>query len=218
MVTETIESGVALQGSYDVEAEIRSIPPSYGVKGMFFERLVLVLGSDFEHAAKTLEKPPTNGRYLAFRDYPGRDFARLAAAAGRKVYPRLGLREAIRRIALDDFEVFADSTIGKVTLAVASNARSVLNKVPFIYRSLAPGDWDIAAEDVGEQTVRLDFRPFVGRWEYAVGQFEGAVLHYVERSVIHVYELERGHVRFDVEHSPAPGVRRSNPTSSARQP
>src|SRR5687768_11204107 len=209
MLAESIESGVALHGSYDVETEVHSIPPAYGVKGMFFERLVVVLGPDFDGVAKTLEKPPLNGRYVAFRDYPGGDFARLAAAAARKVYPRLGLREGVRRVALDDFKVFADSMVGKVTLAVASGARSVLNKVPFIYRSLAPGEWDIAAEDLDERTVRLDFRPFVGRWEYAVGQFEGAVLHYGPRSVIHVYELDAGHVRFDVEHSPAPGVRRS---------
>jgi uncharacterized protein (TIGR02265 family) len=218
MLVETVESGVALRGTYDVEAEVRAIPAAYGVKGMFFDRLVQVLGPDFESVSKELEKAPPNGRYVGFRDYPGGDFARLAAACGRKVHPRLGLREAVRRIALDDFRVFAESTIGKVTLAVASGARSILNKVPFIYRSLAPGDWDISAEDLDERTVRLDFRPFVGRWEYAVGQFEGAVLHYTERSVISVYELEAGHIRFDVEHSPAPGARRSSLPSNARTP
>ncbi len=210
MLTETVHSGRPLLGSYDVEEEVRSIPAGYGVKGMFFDRLVIVLGADFQAAAKTLDKPPANGRYVAFRDYPGGDFARLAAIAARKVYPRLGLREGVRRIALDDFRVFADSVVGKVTLAVASDARSVLNKVPFIYRSLAPGDWDIAAEDVNARIVRLDFRPFVGRWEYAIGQFEGAVLHYGPRSVIHVYELENGHVRFDVEHDPVEESTRSS--------
>ena len=201
MLVETVRSGIALHGSYDVEDEVRSIPAGYGVKGMFFDRLLVVLESDFEKVEKTLENPPSRGRYVAFRDYPGGDFARVAAAAARKAYPRLGLREAVRRIALDDFRVFADSMVGKVTLAVASDARSVLNKVPFIYRSLAPGDWDIAAEELDSRTVRLDFRPFVGRWEYAVGQFEGAVLHYGGRSLIAVHELGSGHVRFDVEHS-----------------
>jgi len=207
MPAHTIHSGIALLGSYDVEQEVASIPAGYGVKGMFFERLVIVLGSDFENAAKTLEKPPPQGRYVGFRDYPGGDFARLAAAVARKVYPRLGLREGVRRVALDDFRVFADSVVGRVTLAVASDARSVLNKVPFIYRSLAPGDWDISAQDLDERTVRLDFRPFVGRWEYAIGQFEGAVLHYAERSVIHVHELDAGHVRFDIEHAPLSAAR-----------
>ncbi len=212
MLLETVHSAKSLLGSYDVEEEVRSIPAGYGVKGMFFDRLLVVLGSDFAAAAKTLERPPPNDRYVAFRDYPGGDFARLAAAAARKVYPRLGLREAVRRIALDDFKVFSDSVVGKVTLAVASDPRSILNKVPFIYRSLAPGDWDISAQDVDDRTVRLDFRPFVGRWEYAIGQFEGAVLHYRPRSVIHVYSFDNGHVRFDVEHDP----REDSRTSSLR--
>jgi len=201
VLVETVRSGIALHGPYDVDAEIRSIPKGYGVKGMFFDRLLVVLGSDFDSARATLDKPPERGRYVGFRDYPGADFVRLAAAAARKAYPHLGLREAVRRLALDDFKVFADSMLGKVTLAVASDARSVLKKVPFIYRSLAPGDWDISAEELDERTVRLDFRPFIGRWEYAVGQFEGAILHYGPRSIIHVSAHPQGHVRFDVEHA-----------------
>jgi hypothetical protein len=88
--------------------------------------------------------------------------------------------------------------------------------VPFIDRNLAPGDWDIAAEDLDDRTVRLDFRPFVGRWEYIIGQFEGAVLHYGPSSVIHVYELDAGHVRFDVEHAPPPETQRASQVPSAR--
>jgi uncharacterized protein (TIGR02265 family) len=215
MPVHTVQSGLALLGSYEVEEEVASIPAGYGVKGMFFDRLVIALGSDFESVAKSLDKPPPQGRYLGFRDYPGGDFVRLAAAVARKVYPRVGLREGVRRVALDDFRVFAESVVGRVTLAVASDARSVLNKVPFIYRSLAPGDWDISAQDLDEYTVRLDFRPFVGRWEYAIGQFEGAVLHYGDRSVIHVHELDAGHVRFDIEHAPAAVERRASVRPSA---
>lgn len=202
MAAETVQSGVALHGSYDVEAEVRTVPQGYEIKGMFFDRLMVVLGADFGEVQGKLVKPPDRGRYVAFRDYPGGDFVRLVAAAGRKAYPRFGLREAIRRLALDDFKVFSGSMVGKVTLAVVSDARSILRKVPFIYRSLAPGKWDISAEELDERTVRLEFRPFIGRWEYAVGQFESAVLHFGPRSLIHVSELGSGHVRFDVEHSP----------------
>ncbi len=200
MPSETVHSGIALHGSYDVEAEVKGVPEGYSVKGMFFDRLMTVLGSEFDSAKPKLAAPPDRGRYLAFREYPGGDYVRLVAAAGRKAYPRLGLREAIRRLALDDFEVFKSSMVGKVTLAVVSDVRSILRKVPFVYRSLAPGKWDITVEDLDERTVRLDFRPFFGRWEYAVGQFESAILHYKPRSVIHVTELAYGHVRFDVEH------------------
>jgi uncharacterized protein (TIGR02265 family) len=201
MPSESVHSGVALHGSYDVEAELRRVPDDYRVKGMFFDRLMLVLAGDFEQLRPRLLEPPERARYVSFRDYPGADFVRLVAAAGRKAHPRVALREAIRRLALDDFKVFASSVVGKVTLAVASDPRAILRKVPFVYRSLAPGCWDITAEDLDPRTVRLDFRPFIGRWEYAVGQFESALLHYRPRSVIHVSELERGHVRFDVEHT-----------------
>lgn len=201
MPSETVHSGIALHGSYDVEAEVKSVPEGYSVKGMFFDRLMTVLGDDFEATKGKLASPPDRGRYLAFREYPGGDYVRLVAAAGRKAYPRLGLREAIRRLALDDFDVFKGSMVGKVTLAVVSDARSILRKVPFIYRSLAPGKWDISVEDLDERTVRLDFRPFFGRWEYTVGQFESAILHFRPRSVIHVSELAYSHVRFDIEHA-----------------
>ena len=204
MPVETVRNGTALHGSYDVEAVVRSVPEGYLVKGMFFDRLMVVLGTDFGEVQGKLTKPPDRGRYVAFRDYPGGDFVRLVAAAGRKAHPRVGLREAIRRLALDDFKVFSGSMVGKVTLAVVSDARSILRKVPFIYRSLAPGKWDISAEELDQQTVRLEFRPFIGRWEYAVGQIESAILHFGPRSLIHVSELGKGHVRFDVEHSPAP--------------
>jgi uncharacterized protein (TIGR02265 family) len=200
MPSETVHSGIALHGSYDVEAEVKAVPDGYSIKGMFFDRLMTVLGGDFDATKSKLASPPDRGRYLAFREYPGGDYVRLVAAAGRKAYPRLGLREAIRRLALDDFDVFKNSMVGKVTLAVVSDARSILRKVPFIYRSLAPGKWDISVEDVDERTVRLDFRPFFGRWEYTVGQFESAILHFRPRSVIHVSEMAYGHVRFDIEH------------------
>lgn len=211
MPSETVHSGIALHGSYDVDAEVKSVPAGYSVKGMFFDRLMTVLGEDFKATALKLASPPDRGRYLAFREYPGGDYVRLVAAAGRKAYPRLGLREAIRRLALDDFEVFKNSMVGKVTLAVVSDARSILRKVPFIYRSLAPGKWDITAEELDERTVRLDFRPFFGRWEYTVGQFESAILHFRPRSVIHVSELAHGHVRFDIEHALRADVGQSTP-------
>jgi uncharacterized protein (TIGR02265 family) len=208
MPIETVQSGVALHGSYDVEAEVRTVPQGYEIKGMFFDRLMVVLGSDFGEVQGKLAKPPERGRYIAFRDYPGGDFVRLVAAAGRKAYPRVGLREAIRRLAVDDFKVFSASMIGKVTLAVVSDARSILRKVPFIYRSFAPGKWNISAEELNEHIVRVEFRPFIGRWEYAVGQFESAILHFGPRSLIHVSELGHGHVRFDVEHSPVVDIGR----------
>jgi uncharacterized protein (TIGR02265 family) len=209
MPSETVHSGIALHGSYDVEAEVKGVPAGYSIKGMFFDRLMTVLGDDFEATKSKLASPPNRGRYLAFREYPGGDYVRLVAAAGRKAYPRLGLREAIRRLALDDFDVFKSSMVGKVTLAVVSDARSILRKAPFIYRSLAPGKWDITVEDLDERTMRLDFRPFFGRWEYTVGQFESAILHFRPRSVIQVSELAYGHVRFDVEHAVRAEVQRS---------
>jgi len=40
VLVETVRSGIALHGPYDVDAEVRSIPKGYGVKGMFFDRLL----------------------------------------------------------------------------------------------------------------------------------------------------------------------------------
>jgi uncharacterized protein (TIGR02265 family) len=200
---ELIRDCDALLGEYDLEACARSIPDGRGlvVKGIFFHRHVDILGSEWDSVVQTLSAPPARGRYLVFGDYHSADYIRVSGHAARKRYPGVGSREALRRLAREDFDVFATSTLGRVVMSVISDPRAALHKSPFVYEKMSPGDWRVVVTDVDEHTLSMDFMPYYGRWEYALGQIEGVVLHYRPTSTIRVRELSEQRVRFEVDHS-----------------
>jgi uncharacterized protein (TIGR02265 family) len=188
-----------LTGNLDVEATIESVPPSYRLRGMFFKSLLDRLGTEWSALEAQLLEPPRGGRYLAFRDYPQRDYTRLHFAAAAKEYPGLGNREAVRRLSRLDFDVFAQSVLGRVIVAMVRDAKSALHKLPTVYEKVAPGDWHIAVEDLNDHTVRLVFSGFDGCWEYQLGQLEGIATAFGARPRISTTVLGVGHFRFDVE-------------------
>jgi hypothetical protein len=198
---EPIHDSDALVGDYDLEASALAIPSDRGlvVKGMFFHRHVDILGPEWDAVLETLAEPPRGGRYLAFGNYHSGDYVRVSGRAARKRYPGVGAREALRRLAREDFDVFATSTLGRVIMTVVTDARGALHKSPFVYEKLAPGDWRVLVTDLDERTLRMEFTPFYGRWEYTLGQVEGVVLHYRPMSVVRVSELS-DRIRFEVEH------------------
>jgi uncharacterized protein (TIGR02265 family) len=198
MATVTLSTTQALSGDLDAEAVARAIPKTNVVKGMFFTRHVAQLGADFANVVPRLEAPPRFGRYVPFSDYLQSDYMRVSSAVAVKVYPRLGLREAMRRLGRDDFTVFGESTVGKVILAVVGDARAALLKTPGIYIKMAPGDWTVVGEEIDEHTVRIEFFPAYGSWEYQLGQLEGVVLKYNVSPTTTVTELPGPRVRFDV--------------------
>jgi hypothetical protein len=110
----------------------------------------------------------------------------------------------LRRLAREDFDVFASSTLGRVIMSVISDARAALHKSPFVYEKLSPGDWRVVVTDVDDRKLSMDYMPYYGRWEYALGQIEGVVLHYHATSTIRVRELSEEHVCFEVEHGGRP--------------
>jgi uncharacterized protein (TIGR02265 family) len=198
---EPIHDSDALIGDYDLEASALAIPSDRGlvVKGMFFHRHVDILGPEWHAVLETLTEPPRSGRYLAFGDYHSADYVRVSGRAARKRYPGVGAREALRRLAREDFDVFATSTLGRVIMTVVTDARGALHKSPFVYEKLAPGDWRVVVTDLDERRLRMEFTPFYGRWEYTLGQVEGVVLHYRSTSVVRVSELS-DRICFEVEH------------------
>ena len=199
---ESVSVSDLLEGDVDADAKARAIPDTFVAKGMFFSRHVQQLGAGWEEAQKDLSAPPRFGRYLPFVDYPQSDYVRIIAATAAKVYPRVGLCEGLRRLAREDFNVFAESTLGKVVLSVVGDARSALLKIPLVYSKMAPGDWEVSARDVDDGIVRIEFNPLYGSWEYVVGQLEGVVLYYSGSPRTTVTEPAEYHLCFDVRHSP----------------
>jgi uncharacterized protein (TIGR02265 family) len=190
-----------LTGDFDPEERAREIPPSFVLKGMFFARLVERAGPSWEAIQPTLESPPRGGRYVAFSNYPQSDYERLTAFVARKLHRQVGLREAIRRLGRDDFDVFAISTLGRVVLAVVGDARAALLKIPYVYSKVAPGDWSVRAEELDAGTIRVEFLPNYGSWEYQVGQLEGIVTAFDRAPALRVALLPDHHLRIDVTYA-----------------
>lgn len=187
-----------LTGTLDVEGIARGIPRSYVVKGMFFSGLVSALGEEFNRVAAMLVAPPRLGRYVPFSDYPQSDYLRVSARVAQKTYPQLSIREALRRLGRRDYDVFAASTFGKVILSVVGDAQTALHKIPMIYMKVAPGDWTVTSEQIDPHTVRLEFAPSYGTWEYQLGQIEGVVMNFRASPTIIVSEIPDRRLRFDV--------------------
>jgi uncharacterized protein (TIGR02265 family) len=200
-VQTTLTPDELLSGTMDAEAIARALPKSYVVKGMFFTRLVAELGSAFAQVERTLEAPPRLGRYVPFNDYPQSDYLRVSTAAAARFYPQVSLREAMRRLGRADYSVFASSTIGKIVLSVVGDARSALLKTGYVFMKMAPGDWVVTSEELDACTVRVEFAPVYGTWEYNLGQLEGVVLNYGGEPVTTISELPRRRIRFDVCHT-----------------
>lgn len=201
MQATTLEVGKPLTGDLDIDAEIRRIGPSFTVKGMFFSSLVdgLPPGA-WDALVPRLAAPPRHGRYVAFRDYPQSDYLRLAVTLAGHRFPGAGLREAMRRLGRQDFDVFGSSTFGKVLLAVVRDARGALLKVPLVYDKVAPGEYRMSGSALDDRTVRIQLDNYHHDWAYLVGQLEGTVLHYGVEPEILVLEPSPGVWHFDVRH------------------
>jgi uncharacterized protein (TIGR02265 family) len=198
----TIRVGTRLPGDIDVEAQVALISPEFQVKGMFLSPLVQGLPADmWDELCPRLQSPPRGGRYTAFRDYPQADYMRISTTLARHRFPEVGLREAMRRLARQDFDVFSASTFGKVLLAVVRDARGALLKVPLVYDKVAPGGYTVRGGELDDGTVRIEFENYPHDWAYMVGQLEGVVLHYGTDPVTVVREPTPGHVQFDVQYA-----------------
>jgi uncharacterized protein (TIGR02265 family) len=129
---------------------------------------------------------PARGRYLAFRDYPQVDYSRLAHATAQELYRRFQVSEALRRLARQDIQTFAQSQIGKIMFALCGDAPSALMKLPEMYRAALRGG-HVKSTRLGASRVSLEFRDFYGWLDcYPIGTVEGLVEHFARDCDIEV--------------------------------
>ena len=149
----------------DVEARIAETPATATTKGMFFEPLAR---SGRQWAI------PCEARYVPFRDYPLRDHMRLIVAYGRKRFPDLPAREAMRRVGWEAFPALMSSVAGRVLYTFAGrDVRAALRLAPDAYKhSIKPGSV-ISRLNTPSQVV-LEYRDVWNLAEcYQVGVVEG---------------------------------------------
>jgi len=164
----------ALAGDVDLEAVLKTVPKDTTLKGMFLSRYVNAIGEDWEDMAEDLVAPPRHGRYTAFEDYPLTDYLRLLDRAARNRFPRASTREAYRLLGRGDVEVFADSTLGKVTFSLLRDPGAALERYCEMIGVLTRGTLSGEAKK-GTNEVTLTFGRYVGALEATIGCLEALV-------------------------------------------
>jgi uncharacterized protein (TIGR02265 family) len=153
----------------DVAARIEATPETAKVKGMYVDSFLRVLDQ--------FGVPrPTTQRYIAFKDYPLRDFMRMLVEACPKLHPDYSLKEALRRQGRLVYPTLISSTVGKVVFAIAG--RSWEAALPLASRgyeiSLNPGSATL--EDVTPTSAVLALRDVYNFADsFQLGVMEGAM-------------------------------------------
>lgn len=184
-----------LVGDLDVPSLVRDIPKGCLVKGLFIAPHAHALGDAFEGLQSQLREPPKLGRYVPFSFYPLADFLFLFDKAARAQHPTLPGREAHRQHARNEFEAFAESTLGRVTMALLRDTKSALIEYPRSFNAVASGI-SIEAEETGEHQLTLHYNPYFGSREHALGLVEQIVTHFGAISTLTV--VERSHSSFSI--------------------
>lgn len=151
----------------DVEAHVQATPEDATLKGMYFEQLRKMM------AEKGLTLPGPRS-YLAFRDYPLRDYQRAVADAAKQLHPGVPLRESLRQIGRSSYRVLSSSLVGKVAFGVLGRDIPRITKLVSKAYELSVKPGKATALDIGENHshVRLEeIYTFVDCMQ--VGSFEG---------------------------------------------
>jgi uncharacterized protein (TIGR02265 family) len=159
---------VDLQAPLDVEARIDATPLTATVKGMFIEPLA----RSARQSGIACEP-----RYLAFREYPLRDFMRLLASCARTRHPGVPTRQAFRRLGRDAFPALTSSVAGRVIFTFAhGDARGALRLAPEGYK-LSLSHCSVRTRLSTREQVVLELRDVWNFPEcYHVGVVEGGCM------------------------------------------
>jgi uncharacterized protein (TIGR02265 family) len=188
--------GAPLHGDVDLEATIAGISDAFTTKGMFFTRYVAALGAEWEELLPALIAPAKHGRYHAFESYPMRDYLRVFDRVARARFPG-STREAFRLLARGEVEVFADSTLGKVTFSLLRDPGAALLRYPDVLKVVVSGP-QLSAQRMGERRIAVTHPRYLGSIEQGIGLVEGLVQTFDEEPRVEVTIEPDRRVTFDV--------------------
>ena len=167
-----LELGTDVPGDLDLDAFIEDAPHDVYVRGIFISRAHTMLNTRFEQLRPRLIAPPRGG-FTSFTAYPIKDFHRVVIEAARIAYPGKSDTQRVRLFARRDIEVYAGSTLGRVTMSVVSSPGDLIQRFEDVYARMSPGPWGMSAERLGPRAARVVVRNLAGVWTYIVGQCEG---------------------------------------------
>jgi uncharacterized protein (TIGR02265 family) len=180
-----------LSAPLDLAERLRDMPPGAAAKGMFFQPMI-------DAARAVAGRAPGRERYLSFKDYPMDEFMTVMAGCAELAFPRVPPRDGIRRLALNAYLKFEESTIGRVVTSVAGrNFHAALRLVPRMYSiTTTPGHGRAEMGAIEERRAEVQLRGF---WDFPdawhVGVFEGGMRVFGKTGDVRV----RVHSRCDVD-------------------
>lgn len=192
-----VEVDVPLAGDVDLGHALSIIPAHATIKGMFCARFVTAIDEPWEEISDELAAPPKDGRYTAFEDYPIADYVRLLDRAARNRFPRSSTREAYRLLGRGDVEVFADSTLGKVTFSLLKDPAAAVERYAEIVGVLSRETIAIQAKR-SASGVTLVYPRFIGVLEATIGHVEALVQTFDARPRTTVAIEDDGGATFDI--------------------
>jgi uncharacterized protein (TIGR02265 family) len=162
----------------DLEALVSLIPATATVKGVFVDGIEKLMTRVPDGRKRLYDQMPRT-RYLPFKDYARGEVMRVEARAAELLFPRIPLREALRRTARLIYPMFLDSLPGKVVFGVLGNdVESVLRLGPR-GNSVVVNFGAVSSESVGTRRWRVHYRDYYSFLDCGdVGVFEGIIQHY----------------------------------------
>jgi len=153
----------------DAEAELRAIPSTATISGMFLAPLVL------EAKRCGVVLPSARDRYVPFTFYPLVEHCRLLVESCRLLHRDRPLRQALRKLGRGAPHALVASTLGRVVLGSAEGVHDVIRAMAKAYPLNArPSRVTVLEAGSGRALVRLeDVHYFLD--SHHVGAFEGVL-------------------------------------------
>jgi uncharacterized protein (TIGR02265 family) len=132
-------------------------------------------------------------RYTPFSPYPLRQHCDLLLEAAKGVFPRLSLREGLRRIGRGAPQVLIQSTIGRVVLGSAEGPAPLLKAMAKSYAlHMRPCILDVVEHGDSRAIVRIaDVHNFLDC--HNVGVFEGVLRYAGVNGRVRIHTYDRTH-------------------------
>lgn len=166
----------AFDSAPGLEAYLNRTPETATGLGAFFQSVLALVE---RRGAEDLERAMVgvaSRRWIAFRQYPLRDFMRLAHNVSRIAYPKVSNGEGLRRLGHAAYPSFAATMAGRVALfAFGETIEDVLRASPKAYRLALP-EATVNVRAMGPRKLHMELRnvcSFVDT--YQCGVIEGCV-------------------------------------------
>ncbi|MDD9937501.1 MAG: DUF2378 family protein [Myxococcales bacterium] len=170
----------------DCAREVSRIPEDATISGMFLAPMV-------EKAeALGAPLPSARQRYTRFNFYPLREHVQLMFEAAERFFPRMPMRQALRKLGRGGTPALLESTLGRVVFSTAVTPIDAIVAMAKAYGiNLRPGRAQVLEHGDGYAIVELEEIHYLLDTNH-VGCFENVLRSLEKRAGVRIHVLGRG--------------------------